>query len=526
MKYQLIKFLGACWLVCATVTHNMAQSGGGVVQQAGGSTVLQKTGTGKPRNIVFILTDDHRYDALGFLKSQTFIQTPNLNRLAREGAYLPNAFVTTALCSPSRASILTGLYAHKHQVIDNNNAVSPQLVFFAQYLQQAGYQTGFIGKWHMGGGSDSPPQRGFNQWVSFPGQGSYLPDDRGLNVNGVKTPQKGYITNELTGYALDWLKTLDKKKPFLLYLSHKGVHSNFTPPDKFMNTHPKDVFKLPKTFAIGSQEGQPMWVQNQRNSWHGVDFPYHSFLNITDYYKRYAETLQGVDESVGDVMKYLKDNGLLESTLIVYMGDNGFLFGEHGLIDKRNAYEESMRVPMLAYCPQLIKPGTVIKDVVANIDVAPTLLSVAGLQAPAYMDGKSFLPQLTGQKIPWRDGLLYEYYWERNFPHTPTMHALRGNKYKYIHYYGIWDTDELYDIESDPQEARNLITETALAPVVKQMNTQLFAILKQTNGMYMPLYQDVGGQQNKRSQEGSKEAVFPDYLKVKPKAQPQPDAAH
>lgn len=524
MKNTLIKFIITGCFIVSVAINSKAQNA--VIQQAGGSLVLEKTGTGKPRNIVFILTDDQRYDALGFLKTQTFIETPNLDKIAREGAYLPNAFVTTALCSPSRASILTGLYAHKHQVIDNNNPVSSQLSFFSQYLQKIGYQTGFTGKWHMGGGNSAEPQRGFDFWVSFPGQGSYLPDAKGLNVNGVKTPQKGYITDELTDYALGWLKTVDKKKPFMLYLSHKGVHADFVPPERFKNTHASDVFKQPKTMAPGSHQGQPMWVQNQRNSWHGIDFPYHSDLNIAEYYKRYAETLKGVDESVGKVMKYLKDNGLLESTLIVYMGDNGFLFGEHGLIDKRNAYEESMRVPMLAYCPQLIKPGTVVKDVVANIDIAPTLLEAAGLKAPAYMDGKSFMPQLTGKNIPWRDGLLYEYYWERNFPQTPTMHALRGNKYKYIHYYGIWDTDELYDIEKDPQESKNLINESSLEPVVRKMNNQLFDILKNTNGMYMPLYKDVGNQMNKRNPKGSEAADFPDYIKVKPIADTKPDDHH
>lgn len=485
-----------------------------VVQQTNASLVLEKIGNNQTRNIIFILTDDHRYDALGFLKTQTFIETPNLDKMAAGGAYLPNAFVTTALCSPSRASILTGLYAHKHQVIDNNNPVSSKLILFSQYLQKVGYSTGFIGKWHMGGGN-AQPQRGFNQWVSFEGQGSYMPDENGLNVNGAKVAQKGYITDELTKYAVDWLKTLDKKKPFMLYLSHKGVHADFIPPQRFKDDFANDVFKQPATMAIGSHEGQPMWVHNQRNSWHGAEFPYHSSLDIGEYYKNYARTLKGVDESVGEVMAYLKQNGLLESTMIIYMGDNGFLFGEHGLIDKRNAYEESMRVPMLAHCPEIIKPQTVIKDVVANIDIAPTLLEVAGLRAPKYMDGKSFFSQLTGKTIAWRDGLLYEYYWERNFPQTPTMHALRGNKYKYIRYQGIWDTDELYDIENDPQESKNLINDISLKPVVKKMSNQLFDILVQTNGMYMPLYKDVNEQHIKRNIDGSSEAKFPNYLKVK-----------
>jgi len=264
---------------------------------------------------------------------------------------------------------------------------------------------------------------------------------------------------------------------------------------------------------IGKHEGAPMWLQNQRNSWHGAEFPYHSNLNIGEYYKRYAETMYGVDENVGRLIQYLKEQGLLESTLIIYMGDNGFQFGEHGLIDKRTAYEASMRVLMVAYCPELIKSGTVVEEVVANIDIASTLLEAAGVKAPNYMDGKSFLPFLKGEKSPWRDGLLYEYYWERNFPHTPTTHALRGDRYKYIHYYGLWDTDELYDLKEDPYETKNLIHREELQSTVRKMNKQLFDILESTNGMYIPLYPGAGRQHNLRFEYGSPAASFPSHIK-------------
>ncbi len=173
----------------------------------------------RPRNIVFILTDDHRYDALGFLKGQPFIKTPALDAMARRGVHLKNAFVTTALCSPSRASILTGNYAHRHRVVDNNNPVGADLVFYPQYLQAAGYQTAMIGKWHMGGEIDDP-QRGFDHWVSFKGQGTYLPSRNGLNVDGQKVAQKGYITDELTDYAINWLEKRKTDRPFMLYLAH------------------------------------------------------------------------------------------------------------------------------------------------------------------------------------------------------------------------------------------------------------------------------------------------------------------
>lgn len=507
-KHFLWLVAGA-WLL--SLTSLFAQTGV-VVQQPKGSLKLAKAGKNKPRNIIFILTDDHRFDALGFLKAQSFIQTPHLDKLASGGAYLPNAFVTTSLCSPSRASILTGLYAHKHQVVDNNNPVSPNLAFYSQYLQQAGYQTAMVGKWHMGGDFDDP-QRGFNYWVSFKGQGSYMPERNGLNVNGRKVPQKGYITDELTDYALGFMKERDKNKPFMLYLSHKGVHAEFMPADRNKDRFKGYAFIPPATMETGTHQGAPMWLQNQRNSWHGVEYPYHSSLNIGEYYRRYAETLYGVDESVGRVMDYLQQEGLLSSTLVIYMGDNGFQFGEHGLIDKRTAYEASMRVPMLAHCPEIIKPGTVVKEVVANIDIAPTFLEAANLKAPAYMDGQSFLPLLEGRQTNWRTGLLYEYYWERNFPQTPTMHALRGDRYKYIHYHGLWDTDELYDLQQDPQESRNLINSEEHQQIASQMNKQLFETLKSSAGMYIPLYPDAGRQMNLRYEHGSPAAEFPSFLK-------------
>ena len=483
-----------------------------VAQTTPGLQPLQKIAGVKPRNVVFILTDDHRFDALGFLKGQTFLETPNLDSLARDGAHIRNAFVTTALCSPSRASILTGKYAHKHKIVDNNTPIPRGTTYFPQYLQRAGYATGFFGKWHMGAETDDP-QPGFDRWVSFRGQGTYLPSPNGLNIDGKHVPQKGYITDELTDYALDWLNHLDRGKPFFLYLSHKAVHSEFIPAERHKGKYANAKFVPPATMdSTGDMaRGRPMWVQDQRNSWHGVEYPYHSDLDIAEYYKRYAETLLAVDESAGRVLDALRKRGELDSTLVIYMGDNGFAFGEHGLIDKRTAYEESMRVPMLARCPDLFPGGKSVDQVIANIDVMPTCLAVAGLESPAGIDGKNFLPLLQAKQTPWRDTLLYEYYWERNFPQTPTIHALRGDRYKYIRYHGIWDLDELYDIREDPRETNNLISDPKFAPIVKDMNARLFEVLESTGGMSMPLYPDRGGQ--------SKTADFPrDFTSPPPKA--------
>jgi N-acetylglucosamine-6-sulfatase len=478
----------------------------------GAEIKLERVPGAKPRNIVFILIDDLRYDAMGFM-NHPFLQTPNIDSLAKSGVHLRNAFVTTSLCSPSRASILTGLYAHRHHVVDNNNPVPKGTVFLSQYLKGAGYDTAFIGKWHMGGGEENDqPQPGFDRWVSFAGQGSYLPTKAGLNVDGKHVPQKGYITDELTDYAMDWLKDRKTDKPFFLYLSHKATHADFIPAERHKGRYqnaplPRFYWDTPETYP-----DKPMWVKNQRNSWHGVEFAYHTNLDIGEYYRRYCETLLAVDESVGRVLDFLKERKLLDSTLVMFMGDNGFLFGEHGLIDKRNAYEESMRVPLVMQCPELFKGGTAVEKVVANIDIMPSILDAAGLKPPAGIDGRSFLPLAEGKSIPWRDSLLYEYYWERNYPQTPAMHALRTDQYKYIHYYGLWDTDELYDIKADPHETRNLIRKPELRPTVKKLNEQLFATMKATDGMYIPLQPDRGEPSNLRRADGSKAADFPPYL--------------
>jgi N-acetylglucosamine-6-sulfatase len=225
------------------------------------------------RNIVFILTDDHRYDAMSFMKGQSFLETPNMDRMAREGAHFNSAFVTTALCSPSRACVLTGRYAHKHRVVDNNTAIPRGTVFFPSHLQEAGYQTAFVGKWHMGGESDDP-QPGFNHWVSFRGQGTYFPSPSGLNINGQRVSQKGYITDELTDYALDWLGQLKRDQPFFLYLSHKAVHAGFEPAPRHQGRYANAKFNYPPTMAAAGEmaQGRPMWVQNQRNSILGAEY--------------------------------------------------------------------------------------------------------------------------------------------------------------------------------------------------------------------------------------------------------------
>lgn len=457
---------------------------------------LRKSKNGKRYNVIYILSDDHRYDFMSFMGKPKFLQTPNMDRMAREGAHLQNAFVTTSLCSPSRASILTGLYSHKHKVVDNNSPVSPDLTFFPQYLQAAGYRTAFMGKWHMGHSSDEP-RPGFDRWVSFRGQGVYY--NPSLNIDGERKDVNGYITDILTDYAVDWIKQ-ERNNPFFLYLSHKAVHAMFKPARRHLGKYENVKIEYPASMADTEENyrGKPRWVREQRNSWHGVDYMYYGEMDFDTFYKRYCETLLGVDESIGRIIDTVHELGLADSTLIMYMGDNGFSLGEHGLIDKRQMYEESMRVPLLAWAPGLIKPATRIPQLVQNIDIAPTVLEACGLETPSHMDGRSFLPLLQGREVPWRDAVFYEYFWERNFPQTPTVHGIRTDRYKYMHYYGIWDIDELYDLQQDPNEMNNLIDSPEHQALIQELNKRVFDWLQETGGMQIPLKRDRGTRRDKR----------------------------
>jgi arylsulfatase A-like enzyme len=451
-------------------------------------------------NVIFILSDDHRYDFMGFTGKVPFLKTPGMDRMAAEGVHIKNAFVSTSLCSPSRASILTGQYTHHHGVIDNQSAIADSVNFFPEYLQQQGYETAFLGKWHMGE-HHANPRKGFDHWVSFTGQGVYY--NPTLNINGEvkKYTDSAYISDLLTEYALEFLDTRKADKPFFMYLSHKGVHSEFAPARRHDNIYLNEqVAYPPSMFPPGNERAQdsikynyddlPQWVKDQRHSWHGVDYMYHGAISFENFYKKYCETLLGVDESVQAVLNYLDKHDLMKNTIVFYMGDNGFSFGEHGLIDKRQAYEESMRVPLLAMGGGL--ENGVLTQNIQNIDIGPTILDLAGIDTPGNMDGRSFKPLLQGESIVWRDTLYYEYFWERPFPQTPTVFAVRTNKYKYIRYHGVWDINELYDLEHDPLEMNNLIRSEAHQQIANELNEAIFAWLEKTKGMQMPLRKDQG----------------------------------
>lgn len=419
-----------------------------------GTVAAAQSAPSARRNVILILTDDQRFDALGCM-GHPFLETPHLDTLAREGCHFENAFVTTALCSPSRASILTGLYAHSHGVLDNVSPFPSKLTTFPEVLQQNGYETAFIGKWHMGGETDAP-RPGFNRWISFRGQGVYY--DPVLNFDGDRREVKGYTSDLLTDYAEAFLRQ-PRDKPFFLYLSHKAVHSEFMPAERHKGCYAAASFPHPASMADTPENyaGKPAWVKAQRESWHGVDGMYNKKVDFDDFARAYAETMRAVDDSVGRVVDTLRDLGLLDSTLVLFMSDNGFQFGEHGLIDKRTMYEPSIRVPLLAYGPGLVAAGTRRREMVLNIDIGPTILEACGCPPLEGIHGRSAFPLLKGESVPWREAFQYEYFWERSFPQTPTVQGIRTDRHKLMRYHGVWDRYELYDLQNDPEEMHNLL---------------------------------------------------------------------
>lgn len=476
-----------------------------------GLSAFSNTAETSKKNIIFILSDDHRYDFMGFTGAVPWLQTPNMDRMAKEGCYIKNAYVNTSLSSPSRASILTGMYTHVHQVVDNESPQKSGLTFFPQYLQEKGYETAFFGKWHMGN-DNGEPRPGFNHWESFKGQGEYY--NNNININGKWFNFKEYINDVITDHAIEFIEKNKKSdKPFFVYISHKGVHGPFTASKKRINMYENEKPVLPPNFYspyygthvlptmdsitnkpksgkdFYGDDMQPLWVKNQRESYHGVDYAAHreNGFNWEQMYTNYCEAVTSLDDSIGEILDYLEKNDMLDNTLVIYMGDNGFCWGEHGLTDKRHFYEASARVPMLAMCPSMIEPGSVIENIVMNLDIAPTILDFAGVDKPEQMVGYSMLPMLKGDNTPIRDRVYYEYYWDYGQPATPTTFGVRTQKYKYITYYGIWDTSELYDMENDPYELHNLINDPKLQNVAKQLNADLWDWLIETNGLQIPL---------------------------------------
>jgi len=427
-------------------------------------------------NIVVILVDDQRFDAFGRLNRNLI--TPSLDRLLGEGVRYKNAFVTTSLCSPSRASIMTGQAMRNHGIVDNNSPTPEDFESFSVLLDDAGYDTAFIGKWHMGN-ADNSPKPGFDHWVSFEGQGNYQSVDAFgrpsvFNVNGENVQQRGYITDELTDYALEWMQARDTS-PYLLFLSHKAVHLPFTPADRHAGNYAETQFELPQSADPNARSGpRPMWLTSQNNSWHGSGFAFYSDQSLSDIQQNYYSALSGVDESTGAILDGIVHHANGRETILIYTSDNGFMFGEQGLVDKRAAYDASIKVPFVLHAPERFEGGTTSDVLARNIDIAPTILSLAGIPVPDHYDGRDLLSVSSAADD---EALIYEYYWEFNYPQTPSTFAIRTNRFKYIQYHGVWDTEELFDVQNDPDELVNLVADPAYEDALIDLRARLHEAL-------------------------------------------------
>lgn len=447
--------------------------------------------TEKKPNFLFILVDDQPYDAVGFSNRYPFLKTPNIDKLAKEGVNIENFFVTQSICSPSRASFLTGTYPHIHGVNQNNKHVDPDWQNYAPYsthLQNSGYETAHIGKIHMAWKRGKEHIRpGFDYWFSFIGQGQYF--DPKVNDNGVEMKLEGYMTDILTDKTIDWLKNKrDPNKPFSLNLWHKAVHERHLPAprhkDLYKNedlpTPPYDTHK--ETF-----KGKPEWLRRKTYGfkWNENDKIPDELPEITwpinkQKYMQLLRSLIAVDESLGQVIKTLDEMGELENTVIIYSSDNGYFMGEHTFLDKRLAYENSMRVPMIIRYPKLITKNSIVKEQCLNIDIAPTILDLAGVKKPSYMQGESMVKLVSGKKDKsWRKSMLFEYYVDDAWPYAgPNQVAVRTNKYKLIDNFLEDDIDELYDLVNDPGEMKNLINDNNYNNVEKELREESIKLQK------------------------------------------------
>ncbi len=473
----------------------------------------------KPPNILFIMSDDHGYQAISAY-GQNLNHTPNIDRIAKEGALFTKAFVTNSICAPSRAVMLTGKHSFVNGKVDNVVSFDWTQDNVAKQLQKAGYQTAMIGKIHI----DGLPQ-GFDYSNVVIGQGQYYNPD--FLENGVKKQYHGYCTTITTDIALDWLNNQrDKSKPFLMMYHQKAPHRTWMPEEKYLNLFDDSTFTPPANF-FDNFDKRPVAAQNEMGVFQHMDLVYDLKMldeegDLQTHYRKYAQnlynrmdstqraawdahykplikefkekglegkelalwkynrymrdylsTVQSVDDGVGQVLDYLDENGLAENTIVIYTSDQGFYLGEHGWFDKRFMYEESFRTPLLMRYPKEIKPGTIEDKMVQNLDFAPTFLDYAGVTIPEEMQGESFRKLASGETDQWRDAIYYTYYEYPGEHNVQRHHGVRTDRYKLIHFYYDSDTWELYDLEKDSSEMNNVYDDPTYAEVRKEMHKKL-----------------------------------------------------
>lgn len=456
--------------------------------------VTASTSIAKQPNVVLMLCDDIRWDALG-CAGHPHLKTPNIDRLASEGVYFENMFCTTSLCSPSRATILSGLYAHSHGVTNNFTEYPEELASFPRQLQKAGYTTAYYGKWHMGEKNDEP-RPGFDQFVTHKGQGKYFDTEFNFNGKGRRVVP-GYYTTVVTDLSIDWMKNhrASSDKPFMLMLGQKAPHSFYFPEAKYEHVFDNVEVNYPQSaFDLA---GKPEWMTKRLTTWHGIygpifdwrkSFPNDKASGVVDFarmVRAYWGTILSVDDSMGRITDALREMGELNNTVVIFMGDNGLLEGEHGMVDKRTMHEASIRVPMVVRYPGLTDSNSPkrIRQQVLTTDVAPTILDLAQAEPLEEIHGRSFRQLVTQGDPDWRTGWFYHYNYEKQFPYTPNVRGIRTDRWKYIRYpHGDGSPDrhkaELYDLDSDPGERRNLIGDQSYVGLIGQLQGQLTQLMK------------------------------------------------
>lgn len=448
------------------------------------------TPTPPPRpNIVYIMTDDHTTQMMSAYGSER-ASTPNLDRIAAEGALFANAFVTNSLCAPSRATLLTGKYSHINGHLSNRETFDGGQQTFPKLLQAAGYQTAMIGKWHL----KSAPT-GFDYWKVLPGQGLYVnPKFREM---GEEVEHEGYVTDLITDFAMDWVRGRDPEKPFALLYHHKAPHGQWVPDKQHASLFADETIAHPPTFdddlsgrAEAVQASNSMLVPEMMRRWHGwgrwgkepvpegLEGAEAKDWMYQQYVKDYMRVMVSVDNNVGRFLDFLEAEGLAEDTVVIYTSDNGMFVGDHAMFDKRSMYEEPLRVPLVVRYPRGIEAGQRIEQFSLNVDYAPTILDYAGVTVPADMQGRSLKPLLEGaQPEDWRTSMYY-HYWEYPNSHGVAPHyGLRTDRYKLIHHY---DTQyggpagwELIDLEEDPHEYRNAYDDPEYADIRPGLHQEL-----------------------------------------------------
>lgn len=452
---------------------------------AAGPFIQTSRAAARRPNFLFLLTDDQSY-ATTSLTGSPFMKTPHIDRLGREGVLFTNAFVAMSLCAPSRACFLSGLYNHSNGIIGNQTRWNQEMHTLPRLLQANGWRTAHIGKWHMDG--DDRVQPGYDYWAAQIGQGQY--ENPRKNINGQWEDLKGYDTDIVTSQAIEFMRA-SKDKPFCTWIGYKACHGPFTPAPGHENDFANVEFKPPESFFL-DDEGKPDRVRNKSQN-RGMkakkagrrgerkkaagDPP----ANLTAWAERERNQyrcLMGVEDSVGRLLAFLEEQKLAEDTIIVYSGDNGFFHGEHGLHGKMEAYEESIRVPMMVRYPRAIKGGQKVDAFVSNVDLAPSVLDLCGVKAGRPMQGQSWKPLVTGVKgAPRRDHFVYTMHGQSAA--APTVKALRTDRYKLILNLNPRDKDELYDLRSDPREMKNLALDKGNGALMADLKRKLIAGMKQ-----------------------------------------------